>query len=668
MVRIIAICVLLAVAACPSSAADNVLSLGEPVSGTLAEGAKNKYRADFEAGTFVYAEINQLNFDAKVTVIGPDGSVAGNFDYLARGWDAIQFETESTGSYTFQVEGFEGGSGDYEIELQRAEPIAEDPRERLDQLLSAYAGDDTPGAVIAIVRGGEIIHHQAVGMASLVYDIPFTRETPSNIGSVSKQFTAFSVAKLAVDKIISLEDDVRDYFPSIPDLGHVVTVRQLLNHANGYREFLNLLSMSGLRLGDGDYISRDEILRILENQPALQDEPGTRFNYNNTAYGLAALLVEEVTEQPFNEWLADNVFSPLGMERTRLRSYAGEIIPGAAEGYSGAEKAPYRISVDLGGGGNATMGPGGIYATVDDLAKWLGNMKSGDVGGEAVISEMTRPQIETPGEDSYYGLGVSLSKYRGRDLVSHGGADTAHRAQMWYLPELDAGIIALSNNAAFDGDVVRDVADSFFADELEAEPAENDAEPETPEQEASELAGIDPTPFRRFAGQYELVDFPGVVIVVSADSDGVYIANPGEEPRQVTPISESSVRVDTTQSIDFNVGEDGAVESLTIRGTRELQALKLEDWEPEADALAEYAGRYYSEELGTNYDLAVEDGGLVIHHRRLDDMEMIPKVSDTFNTSGVIVEVKFVRDDQGKLEGFMASNVRTLNVWFEKMD
>ncbi len=124
MFRPILIGGLLAVAACSSSEANNVLSIGEPLSGTLAEGATNEYRAALEAGSFVYAEINQLNFDGKVTVLGPDGSVIGNFDYLARGWDAIQFETESAGEYTFQVEGYEGAFGDYEIELQRAEAIA----------------------------------------------------------------------------------------------------------------------------------------------------------------------------------------------------------------------------------------------------------------------------------------------------------------------------------------------------------------------------------------------------------------------------------------------------------------------------------------------------------------------------------------------------------------
>jgi len=664
MLQTVCVGILLLLATCAGAQSSNAIAVGEAIHATLSEGSTDEYRVALKAGTFVYAELEQSDFDGKVTVVGPRGVVIDTFDDLALGADAIQFETQIIGDYIFVVEGAAGGSGDYRLELERAEPIAEDPVARLDQLLASYSGSDRPGAIVAVVRNGKVVHHQAVGMSSLVYGMPFTRKTRSNIGSVSKQFTAFAITKLAMDGLIGLDDDVRDYFPTIPDLGHAVTVRQLLNHTNGYREFLRLLSMSGRRLKDGDYVGRDEVLHMLERQPTLQDVPGTRFNYNNTAYVLAALLVEEVTGQPFHEWLDEHVFTPLGMQNTRLRAHTGEIVPNASEGYIRSEKAPYRISVDFGGGGGIAMGPGGIYTTVDDFAKWLGNMATGRVGGEAVVREMMRPQVETPGEGNYYGLGLALSKYRGLDLVSHGGADTAHRAQMWYLPEIDAGIIAMSNNARFDGGMVAQVADAFFAEHLGPESAVVG----TIESTADGVSDIPPASFRRFAGQYELVDYPGIVYRVWVDGDGVYVEGPGGEARPATPVSDSSLRVGPNELIQFEVGETGVVESLTIASDRNLQALKLEEWEPKADALAEYAGRYFSAELGTFYEIVLDGTGLLARHRRLDDMEMTPKVSDTFKASGPVSEVKFVRDVEGAIEGFMASNVRTLNVWFERQD
>ncbi len=656
---------LLSVTGCARSDAETVLVVGQPVSAMLEVHDQADYATDLEANNFVYGEIDQVDFDVKVTVLDPSGNIVGTFDGSARGAEPIQFESKTAGRFTIRIEGFEDQSGSYSIALERAEPVATDPQERLDQLLSAYVGDSTPGAIVAVIRDGEVVHYQAVGMANLTFDIPFDRQTVSNIGSVSKQFTAFAVVKLAADGLLSLDDDVREYFPEIPDLGHVVTVRNILNHTSGYREFLNLLFMAGVRLDNGDFISRDEVLRILERQPALQDEPGSRYNYNNTAYSLAALLVEKVTDTPFQVWMKENVFTPLGMTHTRIRSHTGEIVPNAAEGYVSADEAPYRISIDLGGGGGATMGPGGIYTTIDDLARWIGNFKSGEVGGADVIAKMMTPQIETPGTDRFYGLGLVIDKQRGLSRVWHNGADTAHRAELLYFPEIDAGVVAMSNNGSFDSSMARKVAAAFFATDMEAEePAASVAET----TDTASAPDIDAAAFEGFVGQYEFNDYPGVVIIVSLDGDNVFVQSPGGDKQPASPLSPTSLRLSADQSLEFNVDDNGVVESLTIKGGNELTATKLEDWAPATADLAMYAGRYFSEELDTVYTVEVEDDGLVLRHRRLDDVELTPKVTDTFNGSGAISEVKFVRNENGELTGLMASNVRTLNVWFKKQD
>ena len=230
----------IATAGCAQSDAESILSLGQSLDGMLETGGQDEYVADLPSGSVVYGEVDQVDVDVAVTVLDPNGNIIGSFDRSSRGADPLQLETKTEGRHTFRVEPYEEQSGSYHISLQRIEPVATDPAERLDQLLSAYAGNDTPGAIVAVMRDGEIVHSQAVGMANLTFDIPFARDTVSNIGSVSKQFTAFAVAKLAADGALSLDDDVRKHFPEIPDLGHTVTIRQILNHTSGYREFLIL--------------------------------------------------------------------------------------------------------------------------------------------------------------------------------------------------------------------------------------------------------------------------------------------------------------------------------------------------------------------------------------------------------------------------------------------
>jgi CubicO group peptidase (beta-lactamase class C family) len=641
-----------------------ILTHNVAVTATIGEGETRSYVLQLDAGQFVYGEATQHDVDVSVTVYDPSGNVADRFDASSRGAEPMQLETHIDGEYRFDVTAAEEQSGHYSLVIERIESADTDPVRRLDQLLSQFAGDDVPGAIVAVVKDGEIVHSQSVGMANLTHDVPFERNTVSNVGSVSKQFTAFAITQLAYLGEISLEDDVREYFPELPDLGQTVTVRHLLNHTSGYREFLNLLGMSGRGIGEGDYIDRDELLLILQHQPELQEPPGTKFNYNNTAYGLAAMLVERVTEIPFPEWMAENVFQPVGMTDSRIRSHLGEVVPNAADGYVYAEQSAFRQAGDLGGGGGSVMGAGAVYSTVDDLARWMNNLHTARVGGAEVIGEMTSPQIEVPGEGNSYGFGLSLGEHRGLTTVSHGGADIAHRAMLIYYPKINAGVIALSNNGAFSGDIAWQTAEAFFAEHMQPE--------EAPLQLASNAGDtdkeskIDPSVFEPHLGKYELDDYPGVVISVSADQGQIFVQSPGDDPLQVTPMSATVLKVPPDQSIEFRLNAEGHADSLILSGTDALRASRLANWEPETDDLRKYVGRYFSTELETFYNVELRDDALLITHRRLDDIMLTPKVEDSFNATFPVTEVTFSRDNGDEVSGMSVSNIRTQNVRFDR--
>ena len=128
------------------------------------------------------------------------------------------------------------------------------------------------------------------------------------------------------------------------------------------------------------------------------------------------------------------------------------------------------------------------------------------------------------------------------------------------------------------------------------------------------------------------------------------------------------MRLSPEQWVEFNVNDDGLFDSLTIMGNNNLRAERLEDWVPEAAELLEYTGTYFSPELDAVYTVSMTDDGLVLQHRRHDDIELIPKVTDAFSGSAVMSEVRFIRNEGGRLTGLMGSNVRTIDVWFEKQD
>ena len=645
------------------AAQDQSLRTGESLRASLESGDTVRYVLATESDYLVRGVVDQISVDVVLRILRPDGRAVRTIDGPAVGPERFQFETDVDGNYRIEVIGFEDAAGDYVITLDLLEPVATDPESLVDQLMSAYDGEDSPGAVVSVWRDGETVFSKAYGMANLTYGIPFEVDTRTNIGSTSKQFTAFAVMLLVERGELSLDDDIRTHIPELPDLGETVTVRNLLTHTSGYREFLNLLIMTGRRLDHSDFIDRDELITIVQRQPALQNAPGAEFNYNNTAFGLAAALVERISEQPFHEFMAENVFGPIGMTRTLVRPSPEHIVEGRAVGYTPGEGGGYRVIGDLGG----AVGAGGIYSTVVDLQKWVENFSSTAVGSREIFDEMMTPFVLTDGDTTGYGLGLFIDEHRGLRRVQHGGADVAHRSQLAYYPEINAGITTQSNHAAFDRSIPFRLAEAFFGDDME------------PEESAETAAGAefdpstyDPEAFDDFVGRYALDAAPNFILTFSREGDTLFTQATGQERLEIVPTSDSSFSLMVVEaSVTFHRDDDGAVNALTLHQNGDNRATRLaeeaeEPWTPTPEELADYTGRYFSQEIETFYTIAIEEDHLVLQQRRMEDRNLRPGDEDGFTGGGL--EVSFERDRNGVVIGFYVSNTRTRGVRFERIN
>ncbi|HYE95137.1 MAG TPA: serine hydrolase [Rubricoccaceae bacterium] len=639
------------------------ITVGRLVERTMAAGEPHAYTLSLDAGQFVAGRAVQRGVDVVVRVAGPGGEALGEFDSPngTSGPEPFQFETEAAGEYRIIIAPFEEGStGRYDLVVARAEPAATTPEGKVDQRLATTFGPDTPGAVVAVIRGGEVAFARAYGMANLTHGVPFTVDTPSNIGSVSKQFTAFAIGLLARQGRLSLDDDVRTYIPELPDFGQPVTLRHLLTHTSGYREVLNALVLGGRRIDVGDYIERGEMVEVVRRQARLQNAPGAEWNYNNTGYGLLALVIERVTGQPFPQWMAENVFAPLGMMRTWVRE-TGAVIPGRAQGYAPTESG-YREVSDF---ANA-QGPGGMYTTVGDLARWIRNFRTGEVGGADLFRDMTTPFVLTDGDTTDYGLGFVVDRERGLRRVWHNGMDNAHRAQLVYYPDLDAGVVVLTNDASFGPEAVAaEIAETFFGDQME------DDAPTAPA--AFDPATFDPARFDAYAGRYELEEVPGFVLDIRREGDRYVTQATGQQAVEIVPTSDSTFAIPVVAAgLTFHRDASGAVTALTLHQGGDHRARRLDvagTMPPPAPDLSAYAGRYYSEELDAAYALTVEDGALVLHHRRLGAIPLRHHQGDAFiGAAFPPMELAFERGDDGRVTGLRVGNGRTRDVWFEKLD
>ena len=653
--------VLLAALAATSSlsAQPTPLIPGRAIQGSLATGDTARYQVVLDSNVLVRGKVDQIAVDVVVRVLAPGGRQIVRVDGPARGEEWFQFEAVAPGAYQVQVIPFEEQTGAYTITLVRREPLATDPRRLVDQLLSPWDRTNGPGAVVAVWRGGRTLFAKAYGMADLTFGMPFTVTTPTNIGSTSKQFTAFAVLLLAEQGKLSLDDDVRKHIPELPDLGKVVTVRHLLTHTSGYREFLNALALTGRRLDRGDHIDRAEVISLVQRQPALQNDPGAEWNYNNTAFALAAVVVERISGLSFADFMARNVFQPLGMTRTMVRPSPEHLVPGRADGYSPGENGTWLSTRDLGG----ATGAGGIYSTVGDLQIWAENLARPRVGTRAMVDQMMTPDTLTDGKSTGYGLGLSIDSQGPLKRVHHGGADRAHRSQLVYYPEINAGLTVQSNDAGFNSGIAFRLAAAFFRQEMEAKPAAAQA--------AFDPASFVPARFDEYAGRYALDAQPAVVLTFSRSGDSLFTQVIGQPQFPIFPTSDSTFALRVVEaSVTFHRDADGRVNAATLHQGGNQRATRLVGepaarWAPAAEDLRAFEGQYFSDELETFYTVALKEDVLVVEQRRLDPVTLRPGAVDTF--AGGTVTVSFERDRNGRVIGFYISNVRTRDVRFERV-
>ena len=641
-------------------AAQDTLRPGDVVAGSVSQGDTASYVTEVAAGHFIMGEITDLTGDAIVELLDPEGRAVAGATYPL----AFAFEASEAGQYRLQIFVEDDGAGDFEVFLDRIEPIETDPAKLVSQLMFPYDRDDSPGAAVSVWRNGQNMFSGAYGIANLAYGIPFDLDTPTNIGSTSKQFTAFAIMLQEEYGKLSLDDDIRIHIPELPEFGETITVRHLITHTSGLREFLNLLLMSGRQLGHGDHIGREELIEITQNQPALQNSPGSEWNYNNTAFGLAAVIVERTSGQGFHEFMADNVFGPLGMTRTVVRPSPEHIVEGRSIGYAPSGDGFLELK-DLGG----AVGAGGIYSTVEDLQIWVENYADPKIGNAEIVEEMMTPYVLTDGEETGYGFGLMVDEQQGLKRIHHGGADVAHRSMLAYYPEINAGITVQSNHSGFDSNIAFRIAGLFFEDEMDPEEEEGEAK-------AGDFdpAAYDSEDFDEMVGRYALDAAPEFILAFTREGDTLYTQATGQSRLEIVPTSDSTFALSAVEaSVTFHRDSEGEIEGATLNQSGQQQhATRLDEyetWEPTVEDLTAFEGRYFSEEIETFYTVMVEGEKLMLHQRRIGSMDLTPGREGVFNSLGLGGEftISFERDRNSQVIGFYLSNGRTRDVRFERV-
>jgi D-alanyl-D-alanine carboxypeptidase len=314
---------------------------------------------------------------------------------------------------------------------------------RLDSIGRAIvASNATPGLAVAVTQGNHILFERAYGATAIENGTPVTTGgTIFRIGSITKQFTAAAIMRLIEQERLSLDDSITRFLPNYPTQNHLITVRHLLNHTSGIRDYTQAGPRWFSRVADD--LTHDEVLALFRDVP-LNFAPGERFQYSNSGYFLLGMIIERITGRPYGAYVQQELTGPIGLKNTVYCPNSPS--EGHARGFrpspSGPVPAP-PVSMT-----HVFYAAGSLCSSAVDLAQWAHALASGRVISADSYRQMTTADTRTSGEPLPYGYGLVPDEFFGVKAVVHPGGQIGYSAALWYYPEPDIAVAVLANSEA----------------------------------------------------------------------------------------------------------------------------------------------------------------------------------------------------------------------------
>ncbi len=517
-----------------------------------------------------------------------------------------------------------------------AERLSPEKVKQLDSLLAARVGTGGAGCAIGVGLAGEAVYTRGAGGAVIEHGIAISPRTAFNLGSISKQFTAYVTLQLANEKRLSLDDDIRRYVPELPEYDAPIRILDLLHHTSGLRDYVGLA-----RLGDRPVRSPErsmqEFLALMARQRSLNFTPGKAYAYVHSDYNMLGLVIERVTKQRLGDVFAERIWVPLGMTSTRQFDEMGSPIPGQALSYVSDERG-VRTHFPVG----ALRGGTDIYSTAEDMLRWYAHLERPAAARRELVSDyLARPSLPS-GEAMSYVHGIRQESYRGLPAVFRGGHGAYFSVDHITFPTLEVTTLALCNNQAIDSsELVRAMADVVLHDRFASAPETAPQTAAVPAVEIERLTGVyydAETPWR----QARIAPRDGELHVGSAD---------GPETAPMQRLQENRYAVGGNV-LDFIPDEAGGMQLRVTwpYGQGPLHAPRWDappNWVPGPSTLDEFTGTFFSEDVLHVVQIVRQGDTLFVRRSGRRDAPLVPVLPDVFSAewrNGYPVGIAFVRE------------------------
>jgi CubicO group peptidase (beta-lactamase class C family) len=530
-----------------------------------------------------------------------------------------------------------------------AEMSNSESAKKADEFLAKWDKKDMPGCGVGAVKDGQLVYKRGLGMANLDYDVPNTPSTLFNVASVSKAFTAASIVLLAQQGKLSLDDEVQKYLTEIPKYDHPVTLRHMLHHTSGLREYQALMLFGGHNSDNA--ISEKQVLGMLARQRGLSFRPGTKYQYSNSNYQLLGAIVARVSGKSLRAFADENIFKPLGMKNTRYFDNRNEVVKNRASGYMVGQDNSVRVRASL----FDLVGGGGVLTTVEDMYLWDQNFHEPKVGGREMAQLLTAPGVLNDGEKINYGFGLFTNEYRGIPVFKHSGNMSGYRAQTITFPEKKFTAIALCNNSAILPHlIIEKLADIYLDGQFPAAAAKSSkvdiaslpAGTPIPETEAVRYAGIfvNTDIYSNFRlsmreGKLFMSGLAKGELPVTRTAEGRLVMVEGDSRYEMVPVLDKAGAV-SEMKLPRSSGQADVF--VRVKAPFDLP-----------QKLAEYAGTYHSEEFNNDFVIRHDGGKFALRISESFEAPLAAAYEDVLTAANGQISLVFARGDNGKITGFV---------------
>ena len=500
-----------------------------------------------------------------------------------------------------------------------------------DTVFARWNSTHGPGCAVGVARDGLTLLARGYGMADLESGAPITASTIFESGSVAKQFTAAAVVLLALDGKLDLDDPVRKHLPEMPEYDRPITIRHLLTHTSGLREWSSLVSHAGWPRGSRAH-TQEDLLDVVFRQKSLNYPVGDHYSYTNSGYAIAMSLVERVSGRSFQEFSRERIFAPLGMTSTQWRDDFTRVVPGRAQAYT-MRNGAWHLAMPF----ESVVGPGGLLTTVGDWLVWNDGLAKGRLH-PALGDSLTQRMRLANGRVISYALGLRVDDYRGVREISHSGSTAGYSTYLVRYPERDDLSIAVlcNSTAGAAGSYAHRLADRML--------------PDFPSPPALDTSAVAPGAVSGFLGIYRN-ERTGAALNVNAQAargfralpDGSYWLPNGTRWTFSRDGGRAQIRI---------AQPDGDTTRYTFAAAA--------PWQPSAQELRDYEGDYRSDEVGSTYRVRLVGDSLRISARPGASVALQPRYPDAFSRRGSTLW--FERDRRGRIVALHIGEGRLWNL------